>query len=141
MAFNILIVDDSSAMRSIIKKTITMSGFDIGEIFEGENGEEALAILKDNWVDVILTDIHMPIMDGVSLMKVQMKDPVLSSIPAVFITTEGREDRVKEILVMGAKGYIRKPFKPEEIKKLLMEVLGVQNGNQEDMQESGECDF
>lgn len=141
MAFNILIVDDSSAMRSIIKKTITMSGFDIGEIFEGDNGEAALAILKDNWVDVILTDIHMPIMDGVSLMKVQMKDPVLSSIPVVFITTEGRADRIKEILVMGAKGYIRKPFKPEEIKKLLMEVLGVQNGNQEDMQESGECDF
>lgn len=141
MAFNILIVDDSSAMRSIIKKTIAMSGFDIGEIFEGDNGEAALAILKDNWVDVILTDIHMPIMDGVSLMKVQMKDPVLSSIPVVFITTEGRADRIKEILVMGAKGYIRKPFKPEEIKKLLMEVLGVQNGNQEDMQESGECDF
>lgn len=141
MAFNILIVDDSLAMRSIIKKTIDMSGFDLGEIFEGNNGEEALAILKENWVDVILTDIHMPIMDGVSLMKIQMKDPVLSSIPVVFITTEGREDRIKEIFVMGAKGYIRKPFKPEEIKKLLMEVLGVEDGYQGDVQESEEVDF
>ena len=78
MAFNVLIVDDSSSMRSVIKKTLEISGFDIGQIFEAGNGREALDVLDKEWADIILTDIHMPDMDGLSFLKELQKDDVIS---------------------------------------------------------------
>jgi two-component system chemotaxis response regulator CheY len=66
MAYNVLIVDDSSSIRSAVKKVIEISGFDVGEYFEAANGKDALSVLEENWADVILTDIHMPVMDGIS---------------------------------------------------------------------------
>ncbi|NVM22084.1 MAG: response regulator [Desulfobacterales bacterium] len=123
MAFNVLIVDDSSTMRGVIKRSIEMSGFDVGTFFEGSNGREALAILEKEWVDIILTDIHMPVMDGVSFLKELEKSPLTSTTPVVIVTTEGREHRLEEIISLGAKACIRKPFKPEEIRDILVRVL------------------
>lgn len=141
MGFNVLIVDDSAAIRKIIKKTILISGFDVENFYEAGNGKEAFNILKDNWVDVVLTDIHMPEMGGITLLKKIREDDVLSSLPVIVISTEGREQKMKEALNLGANGYIKKPFKPEDIKDILLKVMGEEYVRKEDFGTVGECDF
>jgi len=124
MAVNVLIVDDSFSMRSIIKKTIKVSGFEVGKFLEAADGREALKVLVNEWVDILLTDINMPNMNGMELIGEMKKDEVLRSIPVVMVTTEGSERRVREAMEMGARGYIMKPFLPEEIKGTLCSILG-----------------
>ena len=141
MAFNVLIVDDSSSMRSVIKKTLEISGFDIGQIFEGGNGREALDVLDKQWADVILTDIHMPDMDGFSFLKELQKDEVLSSTRVVVVTTDSREERIDELMGLGVKAVIQKPFRPEQIKKILLDVLGIDEQATEDKDDLDSCDF
>ena len=141
MAFNVLIVDDSSSMRSVIKKTLEISGFDIGEIFEAGNGREALDVLDKQWADIILTDIHMPDMDGFSFLKELQKDEVLSSTRVVVVTTDSREERIDELMDLGVKALIRKPFRPEQIKKVLLDVLDMDEQSTEGKDELGGCDF
>ncbi len=124
MAFNVLIVDDSAPMRSVIKKTLKMSGFNLGELFEASNGIEALEVLRDNWLDLVLTDYNMPEMDGLQLIEEMKKDDLLSAIPIVVITTEGSKEKIRTFLEKGASDCIQKPFTPEVIKKRLNHILG-----------------
>jgi two-component system chemotaxis response regulator CheY len=124
MAFNVLIVDDSLSMRSVIKKTIKVSGFKVGEYFEAADGKEALKILADAWVDLVLTDINMPNMNGLELITMMHEDQILRSIPVVMVTTEGSQKSVQKSMEMGAKGYIKKPFQPEDIKRILNSIMG-----------------
>lgn len=124
MAFNVLIVDDSATMRAVIKKAIKVSGFKVGDFLEAADGQEAMAVLADGWVDVVLSDINMPNMNGLELMAAMQKDPLLREIPVVMVTTEGSEKKVQMVKEMGAKGYIRKPFLPEDIKKTLNSIMG-----------------
>ena len=91
MGFNVLIVDDSSSMRAVIKKTIRVSGFNVSEYWEAADGIEALNILRNEWVDLVLSDINMPHMNGVQLISEMKKDEILKSIPVVMVTTEGSE--------------------------------------------------
>jgi two-component system, chemotaxis family, chemotaxis protein CheY len=123
MAFNILVADDSETMRAVIKKTVTMSGVPVGTFHEAANGREALAVLEQNWVDVILSDINMPEMGGMELLKVVSEDADLCRIPLIFITTEGSEARQDEARRLGVAGYVKKPFQPQDIKAILYEVL------------------
>jgi len=141
MAFNVLIVDDSSTMRGVIKKSIEMSGFDLGQIFEAGNGQEALAMLEKEWADVILSDVRMPEMDGYAFLKALLEQNLASRAPVVMVTTEGREERIDELMGLGAKACIKKPFKPEQIKKTLMEVLGVAESAVLHRDQVGGCDF
>ena len=141
MAFNVLIVDDSSSMRNVIKKTLEMSGFDIGQISEAENGQEALAVLEKDWADVILTDVHMPEMDGFAFLKALNTQDVVGETPVVVVTTEGREDRIDELKELGARACINKPFKPEVIKMVLLDVLGVDAESLGKKDDVGGCDF
>ena len=127
MAFNILIVDDSPIMRQVIKKTVRISGIDIGEIYEAGDGTEGLQQAKDNWTDLILTDINMPQMDGLTFIRELREDEVLSSIPIIVISTEGRDEIVQKAISLGAADYITKPFKPEEIGRDVLRVLGYEN--------------
>lgn len=124
MAFNVLIVDDSPIMRQVIKKTVRISGVDIGEMFEAGHGIEGLEQAKNNWVDLILTDINMPEMDGISFIEALKNDEVLGSIPVIVISTEGRSDVVQRALELGAADYVTKPFRPEEIGENVLKVLG-----------------
>jgi len=124
MAFNVLIVDDSLSMRSVIKKTIKVSGFKVGEYFEAADGKEALKILADAWVDLVLTDINMPNMNGLELIAKMHADQIFKSIPVVMVTTEGSEKSIQKSMEMGAKGYIKKPFQPEDIKRVLNSIMG-----------------
>nr|MBF0222152.1 response regulator [Desulfobulbaceae bacterium] len=123
MAFNILVVDDSATMRAVIKKTVGMTGIQVGELFEAGNGKEALTILANEWVDVVLSDINMPEMGGVEFFKEAKKDDVLRDIPVIFISTESSAARIKEAEAMGVAGYVKKPFQPALIKNMLLDVL------------------
>ena len=140
MGFNVLIVDDSGAMRKVIKKTIKISGFDVDNFYEAGNGKEALEVLKDNWVDVVLTDINMPEMDGITFLKLLKEDETSQGLPVIVISTEKREQRVQEAISLGASGYVKKPFRPEEIKNILIGVMGEEYARKDD-DTIKECDF
>lgn len=124
MAFNVLIVDDSSSMRAVVKKIIRVSGFNVGECWEATDGKEALKVLMNEWVDLVLTDINMPNMNGLELIAEMKRNESLRSIPVVMVTTEGSEKRMQESIKLGASGYIKKPFLPEDIKRTLSDVMG-----------------
>ena len=124
MAYNVLIVDDSATMRALLRKVLNISGLELGTCFEGANGREALEILEQNWVDLVLSDLHMPEMDGAALVKALRQNDVWKSIPVVLITTEGRQEILEGFFRQGIQGYIRKPFRPEDIKEKLQNILG-----------------
>jgi two-component system chemotaxis response regulator CheY len=143
MSFNVLIVDDSAAMRAVIKKIVAISGFKMTHCFEAANGLEALEQLKDNWVDVIISDINMPDMNGLELLKALRQDPLHERIPVIVVSTEGSKERIEEARQTGAKGFIKKPFLPEEIRRVLHDVIGVgvDGEYQEDQGDADEGDF
>ncbi|HRR41956.1 MAG TPA: response regulator [Syntrophales bacterium] len=143
MSFNVLIVDDSGAMRSVIKKVITISGFKLDQCLEAGNGREALEKLKQNWVDVIVSDINMPEMNGLELLKALQQDPLYQNIPTIIISTEGSSERMHEALEAGAKEFIKKPFLPEDIRRVLYNVIGVGSDGeyQEDRRDASALDF
>jgi two-component system, chemotaxis family, chemotaxis protein CheY len=143
MSFNILIVDDSNSIRAVIKKIVMLSGFQMDKCIEAGNGKQALDLLADNWVDVIISDINMPEVNGLELLDRLAQNETLKEIPVIMITTEGSDQRMKEAFARGAKGFIKKPFLPEEIKKVLYEVIGVgQDGQyEEDTRNADELDF
>jgi two-component system chemotaxis response regulator CheY len=141
MAFNVLIVDDSSSMRAIVKKIIKVSGFNVGEFLDASDGKEALKVLADEWVDIVLTDINMPNVNGMELMAEMKKDELLRSIPIVMITTEGSEKKMQEAMDLGASGYVKKPFLPEDIKKTLSSIMGEEDGQRDNDGDDETGDF
>jgi len=138
MAFNVLIVDDSSSMRAVIKKTLKVSGFNVGQFLMAGNGKEALKVLEGQWVDIILTDINMPNMNGMELLTEMKKDEMLKSIPVVMVTTEGSDKVMQESIGLGAQGYVKKPFRPEEIKRILNGIMGEEESGQRESDEEFE---
>ena len=124
MALNILIVDDSEIVRAVIKKTFGIAGIETGQIFEAGNGKEALGILQEAWVDLVLADINMPVMNGIEMIEHMTEDEVLKNIPIVVISTEGSLTRIEELRAKGVRAYVRKPFTPEQIKKTVDEITG-----------------
>jgi two-component system chemotaxis response regulator CheY len=120
-----LIVDDSSVMRKIVERSLRQAGLDLSSVSQAGNGAEALGILDTNPVDLILSDINMPVMDGLEFVRQLQTMEKLRDIPVVMITTEGSESNVVQALSLGAKGYIRKPFTPDQVKEHLLPVLGL----------------
>lgn len=127
MAFRVLIVDDSAAMRGFVRRVVELSGFEADVYLEASDGKEALELLSANWVDVVLTDINMPNMNGEELLRSMGADETLRTIPAIVVSTDGTDLRRSRMLELGARGYVRKPFTPEELRAKLEEVLGVPN--------------
>jgi two-component system chemotaxis response regulator CheY len=125
MAYRVLIVDDSPAMRAFVRRVIQLSGFEVSACFEASNGEEALDRLREEWVDAVLTDINMPGMDGEEFLRRLEMDELLRSIPVIVISTDGTENRIARMLSLGARGYIAKPFLPEALRAELERTLGV----------------
>jgi two-component system chemotaxis response regulator CheY len=119
-----LIVDDSSVMRKIVERSLRQAGIELAKVFEAGNGAEALGVLKENQVDLILCDINMPVMDGLEFIKQLPGVANAKDVPVVMITTEGSETHVVQALSCGARGYIRKPFTPEQVREQVMPVLG-----------------
>jgi len=118
-----LIVDDSSVMRKIVERSLRQAGIDLKQVLEAGNGAEALAVLMQSPVDLILCDINMPVMDGLEFVKQLAGVENAKGVPVVMITTEGSESHVVQALSCGARGYIRKPFTPEQVKEHVIPVL------------------
>lgn len=124
MAYNVLIVDDSPAMRSFVRRVLELSGIEVGRCMEAGDGAEALEVLRKEWVDVVLTDLNMPTMDGEQFVRKLEEDPALQSIPVLVVSTDRTDHRVQRMLTLGAKGYVTKPFQPETLREELERALG-----------------
>lgn len=127
MPLNVLIVDDSAAMRSIIQKTLHLSGLDIDKIFHASNGAEALELLDEHWVDLALVDINMPVMDGETMIRHVRDNPDYSDLPIVVVSTESSETRITELRAKEVE-FIHKPFAPETLRETIYSVTGAENG-------------
>jgi two-component system chemotaxis response regulator CheY len=125
MAINILVVDDSAVMRSMIIKTINLCGLEVGEIHEAGNGQEGLRLLKDNWVDLLFIDVNMPVMDGMEMLDKVRNDPETRDLPILIVSTESNQDRIKTIDQKNA-GFVHKPFPPEILRSKITGLLGIE---------------
>ncbi len=139
MSLNILVTDDSLSMRAVIRKVIALSGIRVGECFEAGNGRQALEILTRNWVDIIISDINMPEMNGMELLQELKKDHLFQQIPVIIVSTEGNRERIEEAEHLGARGFLKKPFVPEELRSELHRILGLdEQGAYQDESDSGD---
>ncbi len=117
-------MDDSSVMRKIVERSLRQAGIELEKVTEASNGADALAAMHDNAVDLILCDINMPVMDGLEFVREVAKLESAKGVPIVMITTEGSETHVVQALTAGARGYIRKPFTPDQVKEHVLPLLG-----------------
>jgi two-component system chemotaxis response regulator CheY len=120
---DVLVVDDSAAIRKILQRVLRQTGMAIKTIHEAGDGQEALEILKVHNPALVLTDINMPKMDGLQLLAAVKASDRWRNIPVVMITTEGGEAKVGEAVRLGAAGYVRKPFTADQIKEKLAGIL------------------
>jgi two-component system chemotaxis response regulator CheY len=116
---DVLIVDDSAAIRKILQRVLRQTDLPLGEIKEAGDGTEAVEILKDRTFGLILSDINMPQMDGLQLLARIKEMEHLKNVPVIMITTEGGQGKVLEAVQLGAMGYVRKPFTADQIKEKL----------------------
>jgi len=118
-----LIVDDSSVMRKIVERALRQAGLDPMVIHEASSGVEGLEVLKTKQVDLILSDINMPSMDGLEFLRQIRAQQLAPGVPVVMITTESSEEHVKAAIQAGARGYIRKPFTAEQVKERVLPLV------------------
>jgi len=119
MAKNVLLVDDSSTMRKIISRSLRQAGLDFGEIYEAGDGQEALAMLEKETIDIVLSDINMPNMNGIEFLREKSNRPAIKDIPVFMISTETGEDIIGEAKSLGAIGALKKPFTPDKVNEVL----------------------
>lgn len=123
MGKTVLIVDDSNTMRKIVSRALRQAGIDFSEILEAADGQEALDVLTSNKVDVVLSDINMPNMNGLEFLKAKAEDDSIKDIPVVMISTETGADIINQAKALGAKGAVKKPFTPDLINDTLGPLL------------------
>ncbi len=123
MEADVLVVDDSAAIRKILQRVLRQTGMAIRTIHEAGNGQEALDVMHSHPVALVMTDINMPKMDGIQLLAAVKSSPQWRELPVVMITTEGGETKVSEAVRLGAAGYVRKPFTADQIKEKLAGLL------------------
>lgn len=124
MSLNVLIVDDSPAMRSFIRRTLQLSGLPVDAFATANNGNEALHVLEQQKIDLVLTDINMPEMDGAQLVKNMQGRESTRTLPVLVVSTDSTHARISSMLSLGAKGYVKKPFSPEVLREEIERVLG-----------------
>jgi len=130
MALNVLIVDDSAVMRAIIIKTMRISGLPLGEIYQAANGKEGLDALSQHWIDLVIVDINMPVMNGEEMIDCMLENPDSKDIPTVVVSTEGSQTRIKRLQLKGVR-FIHKPFSPEIIRDTVKEITGLGANDEE----------
>lgn len=121
--FNVLVVDDSSTMRAMLRKILHLSGVIVGNYFEAGNGQEALAVLEQQWVDLILMDLNMPVMGGLEMIERVRSNPEMADIPIIVVSSESSQTRIDDLESKGVK-FIHKPFRPETARDLIVQLLG-----------------
>lgn len=123
MGKNVLLIDDSSTMRKIVGRSLRQAGIEFDNIFEAGDGLEALALLEKERVDIILSDINMPNMDGIAFLREKANRPAIKGIPVLMISTETGDDIIGEAKSLGAIGSIKKPFTPDKVNEILGPLL------------------
>jgi two-component system, chemotaxis family, chemotaxis protein CheY len=123
MDLNVLIVDDSAAIRKILVRVLSQTDLPIKQVLEASDGSEAMKIVETNDVSLILSDINMPNVDGLELLTQLRGSPKWKDLSVVMVTTEGSQAKVLEAVQLGAKGYVRKPFTAEQIKEKVLACL------------------
>ncbi|MCX7965641.1 MAG: response regulator [Syntrophorhabdaceae bacterium] len=121
MTKTIMTVDDSASIRQMISFTLRKEGY---ETIEAVDGVDALNKLKNKTVHMIITDLNMPNLDGIGLIKDLRSNPSYRFIPIIMLTTESQESKKMEGRQAGATGWIVKPFKPEQLIAVIKKVLG-----------------
>ena len=124
MAFNVLIVDDSAVMRAMIARVVRISGVPIGEMFEAPNGAEGLKVVREQWIDLVLLDINMPVMNGEEMLRRLRAEPETVSLPVIVVSTESSETRVNALEELGV-AFVHKPFAPEDLRATILRITGV----------------
>jgi two-component system, chemotaxis family, chemotaxis protein CheY len=127
MALNILIVDYSPVMRVFHRNVVQLTGLPVGEYCEAGDGEAALEALRERWMDLVLTDINMPRMNGEEFVRQLERDQMLRDIPVIVVSTDASRERMDRMIKLGARGYISKPFLPETLRDEVEKILGVQH--------------
>ena len=120
---DVLIVDDSAAIRKILRRVLQQAEIPLGQVLEAGDGREAIECLKKQRVNLVLSDINMPNMDGLQFLSEIKAYPECKDIPVVMVTTEGSQSKVLEAVQLGAVGYVRKPFTAEQIKEKLAGII------------------
>jgi two-component system chemotaxis response regulator CheY len=123
VSYSILVVDDSPLIRKMMKRSLGLSKLDIGSIFEATNGKEALAVLEKEWVDVVMADIHMPVMSGTELIELMSKDQVMGKIPVIVVSAERSEPAIEHLKKLGICAHLMKPFTPEQVLETINKVI------------------
>jgi len=139
VALNVLVLDDSSVMRAMIIKTLKLTGVELGEIHQAENGQVALDLLDDHWVDLALVDINMPVMNGEEFISRVREDPTMSDLAVIVVSTESSETRIHNVKGLGAS-FVHKPFTPELLRACILEIIGVPDERVE-REAVGDCSF
>lgn len=124
MPCNILIVDDSKTVRAVLARMLEMAGVEIATLYQASNGNDALELMKTNWIDQVFSDINMSGMGGVEMIEKMQENDLLATVPVVVVSTEGSKTRIDDLLGKGIRAYIRKPFTPERVKEVVAELLG-----------------
>jgi two-component system, chemotaxis family, chemotaxis protein CheY len=124
MQLNILIVDDSAVMRSMIRRTLSLCGIAVGEVFEAAHGGEALERLGEHWVDLALVDVNMPIMDGEELLNRIRASEEFRDLAVIIVSTESSETRLARLRAHGVE-IVHKPFTPEQLRNTILQVTGL----------------
>jgi two-component system, chemotaxis family, chemotaxis protein CheY len=119
MGNNVLLVDDSSTMRKIVGRSLRQAGIEFDNIFEAADGLQALEVLEKESVDIVLSDINMPNMDGITFLREKANRANMKNIPVFMISTETGEDIIGEAKSLGAVGAIKKPFTPDMVNEVL----------------------
>lgn len=119
MSHRILIVDDSPVMRRIVLRSVECSGLAVSDVQQAGNGREALDVLARQAVDVVFADINMPQMSGMELVEALAADGRLPAQPVVILSTERSEERISRLRALGVRAYLKKPFRPEDFKKVV----------------------
>lgn len=125
MRGKILVVDDSAMMRKVVLRILKMADVEFEAALEAANGMEALTLLRENKVELIMCDINMPIMSGLELLEQIKEEKLAVGVPIVMVTTENSEPQVRQAILAGARGYIRKPFTVEHIRNNVKPLLAV----------------
>jgi two-component system chemotaxis response regulator CheY len=123
MSHRVLIVDDSAMTRLVIRKALTIAEFEFAEFHEARHGAEALELLAQHPVDLVITDLNMPQMGGDELLARIRAQESLAEVRMIVISTEGSQPRLAAIKSLGAAGILRKPFTPEQLKSLVEQIL------------------
>ena len=124
MAFNVLVVDDSAVMRAMIARVVRLSGVPLGEMYEAGDGAEGLRVIEEQWVDLVLLDINMPVMNGEEMLRRLRARAETATLPVIVVSTESSETRVHALEGLGV-AFVHKPFAPEDLRDTILRITGV----------------